>query len=168
MEITPIQIAWLAGILEGEGSFSCQCPNKRTRPHARLLRVQIQMTDRDIIERACELMEATSIYERPRPAPRQTVFILMITGHKAERIMRLILPHMGIRRRNKILECLEEWKNRPVMLRERGKRAECHPDRRHKGHGLCEECHRHLRYIRGDLPKRQAVRAARSHDFIFV
>jgi len=40
--ISSIEIAWVAGILEGEGSFS--------RSH-RTVRISLEMCDRDIVER---------------------------------------------------------------------------------------------------------------------
>ena len=42
--MTDLEIAWIAGILEGEGCFTCD--TKTTR-----LRVQCVMTDKDIIDR---------------------------------------------------------------------------------------------------------------------
>jgi hypothetical protein len=43
----PIELAWLAGILEGEGSFIKPVPSA-----PRLAVVRISTTDRDVVERA--------------------------------------------------------------------------------------------------------------------
>jgi hypothetical protein len=161
------EIAWLAGLLEGEGSFQCVQASK-ARPQSRHLTCTLGMTDEDVVRRAGVLMDAPSIYEQNPAPPRKKVFIIGISGYKAERVMKLILPYMGIRRRDKILKVLADWKTRPVAQRERGRKADCHPDRPNKGHGLCDECHRRKRYQEKDIPMRQAIRAAKTRDFLFV
>jgi hypothetical protein len=165
--MTPLETAWLAGLLEGEGSFSCTIANKH-RPLSRRMVVQLGMTDEDIVRRAGELMDAPAVHVHKRRHGRKQCFSIIISGFKAERVMKAILPHMGDRRRDAILRALAEWQTRPVMLRERGKMADCHPDRPNKGRGLCDECHRHERYLKQDLPMRQAVRASAHRDFLFV
>ena len=45
---TPENLAWLAGLMEGEGSFYIRRPKDRKPSFA----ISLQMTDRDVVERA--------------------------------------------------------------------------------------------------------------------
>jgi hypothetical protein len=154
--------AWLAGLLEGEGSFSCRTPARQ--PSSRTLIIQLNMTDKDVVEHAAELMAAPSIHNRKTKGNRKPSYLIVVSGYKAEKIMETILPFMGKRRRDKIISALSEWRNRSIALRPRGRKPDCHPDRPHKGNGLCDECHRRKRYIDKDIPRRLAVRSARDRD----
>lgn len=158
-------LLWLAGLLEGEGSFSARAP--KDRPHSRTLLVQIHMTDRDVIERAARLMGSCAVYVSSKKTKGQkSIFRCYLTGHRACELMRRLLPHMGERRTGQINKALVEWENRPVALRERRLPATCHPDRPHKGNGLCEYCYRRLRYLTKDIPQRAAARSAKLQNLV--
>ena len=108
-----IDAAWLAGLLEGEGSF-CVDAHTGTRadgsPGGRRpsLVVSLQMTDQDVVQRAAALMDGTCIPSRRRKIrPNESPsWRTKVTGQKAEDTMRAVLPLMGQRRTAKILECL--------------------------------------------------------------
>lgn len=94
--MTEIEIAWLAGLLEGEGSFACP-------PSDGQLRISLQMCDEDIVARVADMFglayHATRHHERNekwRPA-----FRLTIRGQTRD-IMKAIYPHMGIKRKQQI------------------------------------------------------------------
>lgn len=57
LALTPEQVAWIAGIIEGEGSFIAE--KRRSGQYATRVyasaRIQVQMTDLDVIERLQEL-----------------------------------------------------------------------------------------------------------------
>lgn len=111
--------AWLAGLLEGEGCFFVY-----TGPHNKRaqLRVQLKMSDRDIVERAVGLMaiggsitehnpngspgQILSADTAKNPAAWSVTYGACWIGQKAENLMRRILPYMGDRRTSKIEECL--------------------------------------------------------------
>lgn len=95
-------LAWLAGLLEGEGSFYLKTKNGKHVPA-----IGLAMTDADIVERAGDLMGTRKAYTRPRRQPGwkdQTE--IRITGKRAAELMRTLLPYMGERRRATIAEIL--------------------------------------------------------------
>lgn len=102
--VTAKEIAWIAGILEGEGSFSfrerngCAC-------------IALQMTDKDVVERVRDIMwPSRSVRENSRPAPYKGLYLFMLTGISAIQWMMTILPLMGSRRRKQIMHALIYWR----------------------------------------------------------
>jgi hypothetical protein len=90
-------LLWLAGLLEGEGSFDAH--------RGRYPRIRLAMTDRDVVGRAASLMDA-KIRLALHPLPAKATWHTEISGVRAAEIMRQILPHMGARRSAKIAEVL--------------------------------------------------------------
>lgn len=96
--ITDIDAAWLAGLLEGEGSFLFPSPSC----YPSQVGVSLQMTDEDVVARVGRLIGAT--YRRsipPNPAWSPT-FIIQVRGRRALSVMQAILPFMGERRTARI------------------------------------------------------------------
>jgi hypothetical protein len=134
--ISTIDIAWLGGLLEGEGSF-----NWTSSPH-----IQIQSTDFDVVQHAGDLLGVIPQAEwRPKGKPSyKPVRGAHLHGARAAAWMMTIYPFMGERRQAKIREVLIRWNNAPDMPRApRGQRwmATCHPDKPRSGNGLCNSCH---------------------------
>lgn len=136
-----LQIAWLAGILEGEGSFS----NMRGSPT-----IQVSMTDRDIIERIALITDSTVRFAgKPRGKTisgedYRLVYRCVLNGVKAIQWMMTLYSLMGERRRDSIKKTLSIWTSSPRVPRaSRGQRfmAICHPDRVRTGQGLCRTCY---------------------------
>ncbi|GAA4578457.1 hypothetical protein GCM10023176_54420 [Micromonospora coerulea] len=77
----PRDMAWLAGILEGEGTFSAPSPGSPGRP-----RVLVRMTDQDIIARVAQ-MWGSSVYCRrdPRNAAWRPVYATSVVGPSSGR-----------------------------------------------------------------------------------
>ena len=94
-------LLWLAGLLEGEGSFDAH--------RGKYPRIRLGMTDRDVVGRAASLMDA-SIRLSLRPAPNQPTWHTEISGVRAAAIMAEILPHMGSRRSGKIASVLSAYR----------------------------------------------------------
>jgi len=90
-------LLWLAGLLEGEGSFDAH--------RGKYPRIRVAMTDRDVVGRAASLMD-TKLRLSLHPAPNKATWHSEISGPRAAAIMREILPHMGARRSAKIAEIL--------------------------------------------------------------
>lgn len=90
-------LLWLAGLLEGEGTFDAH--------RGRYPRIRLGMTDRDVVGRAATLM-GSGVRLTLRHAPKQPTWHTEISGPRAEAIMRAILPHMGARRSGRIAEVL--------------------------------------------------------------
>lgn len=90
-------VIWLAGLLEGEGTFDLH--------RGRYPRVRIGMVDRDVIGRAATLM-GVAVTTRFHSAPYQASFHAEATGEKAEQIMAAVFPYMGARRSGRIATVL--------------------------------------------------------------
>ena len=97
--MTDIEVAWLAGILEGEGSFHLM-PSGSAR-------ISIAMTDKDVIEKIHRLLPKSRMYGPVKHARRKPIYVINLNISSAvEETCRLILPHMGIRRAQRISEVL--------------------------------------------------------------
>jgi hypothetical protein len=107
---TEVEVAWFAGILEGEGCFSIMRYSRRGGKSRDSLRVFVQMTDRDVIERAAKIGEATTPprCRKPQKAHWTPGWYCLWSGAHAERVMRMVLPYMGERRSAAIQEALSE------------------------------------------------------------
>jgi hypothetical protein len=93
---------WLAGLLEGEGSFMPGPPSDPNRP-----RISVQMTDKDVIEEVAELFDLEYIQESNRgPENWKTSYRVQLRGSKAVKIMDQLKPLMGERRQDQIEEAL--------------------------------------------------------------
>ena len=96
----PVELksAWVAGLLEGEGSFrrkgGCPC-------------VKLRMTDEDIVARYAEATDGAYTSRFAHKAHWKTAYDCQVTGDRAASVMERILPWMGERRAAKIRECLE-------------------------------------------------------------
>jgi len=96
------QIYWIAALLEGEGSFSFE-----TTP-----RIQLKMTDEDIVLRARSLMKPNAkirvgIMKNIKHKTNYTFYVL---GDPAISWMFTIYSLMGRRRKEKIREIIIKWK----------------------------------------------------------
>jgi hypothetical protein len=100
--MTTEELAWLAGLLEGEGSFFLA---KKSNGFA-YPRVSLNMTDEDIIQRVASMLERR-YWPFPRKPPRKTQYALQLEGRPAIKLMEDILPFMGIRRSAKIQELIQ-------------------------------------------------------------
>lgn len=90
-------LVWLAGLLEGEGTFDLH--------RGKYPRIRLAMTDRDVVGRAASLM-GTSIRLSIRTDGHKATFHTETSGKKAVAIMEALLPYMGARRTSKIAEIL--------------------------------------------------------------
>lgn len=89
------EIAWVAGILEGEGYFYL---NKGYYP-----RIELKMTDKDVVERIAEFIGSTVIKQRYKELEHhKDVWITTKQGFSAMDTMELIYPYMSVRRKETI------------------------------------------------------------------
>lgn len=111
---TDPQLAWFAGLFEGEGTFETS--------KASTVRMTIGMTDEDVIERVQALFPGRPIGVRPDMKPVQSnynkprpVYVWRVSeGREVRRIIELILPWLGKRRRKRALEVLAHLDSRHV------------------------------------------------------
>ena len=129
-------LAWLAGLLEGEGTFAIQ----RDSAHIAYPRICVTMCDRATVERAARLLDAPSVSRKePRDPAWSVSYFAGITGHQAAMWMHRLRDLMGARRRAAIDAALASY--HPVRLVDPPETCvvpAC--DQPHRGRGLC---HRH-------------------------
>lgn len=102
--------AWLAGVLEGEGSFLVYWAKSRSGGRSPYPRVQINMTDRDVVARVALLMGGNSVQvHRVGDERLKRAWSTKVTGKRALEVMRTVRPWMGDRRGSKIDELLTEF-----------------------------------------------------------
>jgi hypothetical protein len=129
------RLAWLAGVLEGEGSFLSLRSDGHSYP-----RVQMSMCDRFVLDRAMSLMPSSHLYairdDRAAELGWSEAWMVMVNGPPAASLMKAVLPWMGSRRTEAIDRSLSAW--RPIRVAPR--RSSCIVDgcsRRHAARGLC-------------------------------
>lgn len=126
-------VAWLAGLFEGEGCFEIGRNG--------LVRLTIAMTDRDVIERIDALVPSNGISVRPSHTPvkgnggkPRDIYAWRVSGpEKVTAVINAILPYLGKRRTARAREVLESIASRPERNNQRNK------DRCRAGHLLTPE-----------------------------
>lgn len=111
------EIAWLAGILDGEGSFLLNRSIVGGKVYL-YPKIIVGMTDLDVIERVADLF-GTSVYEPPKMKDRKRLWRATIQGAGAVELMRLLRPWMSERRGEKIDELVAYWESRPSARTQR-------------------------------------------------
>ncbi len=100
---------WLAGILEGEGTFMSGPPSRPNSPV-----VRISMTDRDVVERSAALLDRAVTPVRARQAHYKPPFITQLRGGEAVDLMLAMRPVLGPERTAQIDRVLARWTPRGV------------------------------------------------------
>ena len=95
--ITELDLHWLAGLLEGEGTFLAGPPSAPRSPA-----IQFWMTDRDVVERAAAMLDSAVMVVAPRRAHWKTTYAVRLRGPRAVVWMRRLRSLMGTRRREQI------------------------------------------------------------------
>lgn len=122
-EISDVDLAWLAGLLEGEGTFilrreaATACQRERV-----IIRICVHMTDRDVVERVRDIVGVGTVLPRKPGKPHHKMTFQWIISAKAPtlELMRLLRPHMGERRRARIDACIKAVEeNGGVHVRQR-------------------------------------------------
>jgi hypothetical protein len=101
--MSEIELAWLAGLLEGEGTFGTV--RRATGQVAPI--VKVKMTDLDVIQRAQGIMGIRRYtIEKVSQPQYKPQYLIRLTGKRAAALMLVLLPHMGERRAAKIREII--------------------------------------------------------------
>lgn len=140
---TLTEIAWLAGLIEGEGSFIYKESDSPL--------ISIQMTDEDVIRRVSVLFGTNVRGPYVRTDGHQTTWTCVVYGAKAVGWMLTLFTFMGERRKAKIRDVLTRWKSYVPPVRtnklpgvprkKKRMNATCHPDKLVIGWGLCGKCY---------------------------
>lgn len=157
-------IAWLAGLLEGEGCFRVSRSDPRPG-RGPVIGVVLKMTDRDVVERAARLMGGPLRGPvAPRgPLARKPGWEVSIHGAPAAAWMMTLYPLMGARRQSAIRRALQDWRAWGIHKRGPAPHVRCirgHRKRRTAhGYYYCRECKRV-----GDAIRHRLERGARRGD----
>jgi len=106
------KLIFLAGVFEGEGSFGLW--GKQTKNNM-YLTINVNMIDRDIIERFLNFFKTGSIYTPKLVVNRKQQYAWKVTGKKAMEIMLQMAPYFGIRRKEKFEQCCQSYKQLPHL-----------------------------------------------------
>jgi hypothetical protein len=105
-------VAWLAGLLEGEGTFTTTRDRYLVYP-----KIVVKMTDEAVIAKASKIIGAPAVWRAEPRDPRWNVnFVAAVTGRGAARWMRELRPFMGLRRTAAIDAALAAY--HPIRLTE--------------------------------------------------
>ena len=107
INLTETQRAWLAGLFEGEAAFSYT-----TTGHPRVV---LQMTDLDIVKRVADLFNVKIHPRKIKKEHHKPSYQIAIC--KAQLVcdcLSQILPYMGERRSQKIIEILNYFQQRNI------------------------------------------------------
>jgi hypothetical protein len=103
--------AWIAGLLEGEGSFIA---NRATRSSYPVIKVE--MCEQEVVERAARLLDTRVWLVAPGTEGWRPTYVAQIAGHRAAEWMRALRPYMGLRRTAAIDAALSAY--HPIRLTE--------------------------------------------------
>jgi hypothetical protein len=97
-------LLWLAGLLEGEGSFLRGAPSTPNVP-----RISVQMVDEDVIARVAEAFDTSYQSIPPQREGHQRSYKTVLRGTSAVLLMREIRSLMGRRRQAQIDAAVSSW-----------------------------------------------------------
>jgi hypothetical protein len=123
--------AWIAGLLEGEGSFIASRGTRSSYPV-----LKVEMCEQEVIERAARLLDTRVWHVPPGTQGWRATYVAQIAGHRAAEWMRALRPYMGLRRTAAIDAALSAYHRvrliaPPLVCVVEG----C--ERRHRARGLC-------------------------------
>ena len=99
-------LGWLAGLLEGEGSFGAN----RTRNY--YPKIQLGSTDRDVVERAHAIAGVGTLNGPYSRGVNKEVWCWNVAAQAdAAGLMMTLYPLIGLRRQARIREILLEWRS---------------------------------------------------------
>ena len=98
------ELYWLAGVLEGEGSF-CRAPP--SQPGCPVL--QVAMTDADVMERIGQIFGRAVTTVKPRRSHWHMTYSVRVQGLPAVEWMGLLRPLMGKRRQAQIDRAVQSY-----------------------------------------------------------
>src|SRR5688572_19663436 len=101
---------WLAGLLEGEGSFSVTKPNGKIQAYPD---IGVRMIDEDVIARVATFLDMSYSVIKPKYSNWLPVFFTHLRGSNAYNLARVIYPMMSKRRQEQIDKMLQNYRYVP-------------------------------------------------------
>lgn len=114
--LSPFDLGWLVGMIEGEGCFYC----KDSKSHLKsgkfvypMCGFTVMSTDKDVMQKLAVLLDiqARGPYYKHQEDERKVVWSIQITGNRAVAIMKTLYEHLSTRRKEQIDKALE-WQSR--------------------------------------------------------
>ena len=133
---TECEVAWLAGLLEGEGTFS---RNRLAGATTSYPVISVNICSRDVVEHAAALLGSINVHPRtPRDPSWSVTYVAAISGAGAAEWMQRLRPLMGERRRKAIDVALDDYYPvRLLVAPEHCVVPGC--EEPHRGRGLCHK-----------------------------
>jgi hypothetical protein len=112
--LSEFELGWIAGLLEGEGSFSVRKGNRKYGSSCTPT-IQLTSTDEDVVKRLHELIPSASFCRPTRKTKgnKQTYRWALSNSEAVTDVLIVLFPLMGKRRQNRIREVLAH----PTFLR---------------------------------------------------
>lgn len=139
-------IAWAAGLFEGEGSIVLRPAGGKR--HGIQRRLRLLMTDADVVYRLCEVLEAGKVYGPLKPeSPRHKPGFVWVCSRwlDIERILRAFLPYLKARRRGmaeRMLLCAPKSRKKTHCVRGHPLTGPGSDVYEYDGWRQCRVCHR--------------------------
>jgi hypothetical protein len=99
------EVAWLAGLIEGEAYVGQYTYRRRGDKEYTKTVLQVDMNDYDVVAKLKMITNRGGVWsKKPRQGRTNETWVWMVTNRQhVKEICEQILPHMGIRRTEKIL-----------------------------------------------------------------
>lgn len=112
-------IAWAAGLFEGEGSITCR---KGSDGEIIQMVMSLTMVDEDVVERFCEVVGCGTVAQYFYGPNKDKIKYQWYTG-KSDTVVRLfseLQPYLGKRRTNRGLEIIQAYyaSRRPRLVKD--------------------------------------------------
>lgn len=101
-QLTEPETAWIAGVYEGEGSCAIT--------KGRAVRVEIAMTDEDVVSRIATLTGLGHVVKAPLRGNNKQVYRWGIGSAEAVEFLEAIFPWLGSRRAARASDAITNWK----------------------------------------------------------
>ena len=104
---TDVEIAWAAGLFEGEGCISTTKHELKSGTHL-YIKMSLSMTDFDVVEKFARIVGAGNLTPKRRGQEHWKDQLQWQCGSRTEctRILFMLAPHFGTRRRERMTEVL--------------------------------------------------------------
>jgi hypothetical protein len=112
--VKPIDIAWVAGIVEGEGTIGLVGATKKYP------RISVDMTDKDIVHRLGVLWNVPVSSYAPRKNGTKPYYKVQLFNQRAIEWLLTLYTFLGTRRREKGRAVLTYWRSQPTHHRRQG------------------------------------------------
>lgn len=105
---TPEEVAWAAGLFEGEGSIELWQASSKARSYPRAC---LSSTDEDVVRKWNRIVGGGKVlgpYARPNHPSHKPMWRAVRVGKSAEAVLAAFAPYLGERRTARMNEVLEQ------------------------------------------------------------